>query len=94
MIPSSALVVWYAEYANATGSSAAFDLRRYLQFGVRECRVLVRVVVLICLTYFPRTLFVSTVVTLGVGFHLDIFPLRLYSWCIDRWGHIRVSCHG
>lgn len=77
LIPSGALVVQYAGYAKATGSSAKFDLHRYLQFGVGECRVLVRVVVLTCLTYSPRTLFVSIVVTLGVGFHLGLGPARV-----------------
>ena len=41
VIPSGALVV---RYAKATGSAAAFDLHRYLQFGVGMCHVLVRVV--------------------------------------------------
>ena len=36
VIPSGALVV---RYAKATGSTAAFDLHRYLQFGVGMCRV-------------------------------------------------------
>jgi hypothetical protein len=43
VIPFGALVV---RYAKATGSSAAFDLHRHLQFGVGECRVLVRVLLL------------------------------------------------
>jgi hypothetical protein len=40
VIPFGALVV---RYAKATGSSAAFDLHRNLQFGVGMFRVLVRV---------------------------------------------------
>ena len=43
VIPFGALVV---RYAKATGSSAAFDLHRHLQFGVGECRVLGRVLLL------------------------------------------------
>ena len=72
VIPFGALVV---RYAKATGSSAAFDLHRYLQFGVGELRVLVRVLLLTYLTYSPRILFVSVLVTFGCGLSFGPFPL-------------------
>ena len=96
VIPSGALVV---RYAKATGSAAAFDLHRYLQFGVGMCRVFAScrpLTTWLCCTVLPvhHFVFVSVIVTRGVGCRLDLFPLRLYSWHVHCRGHARVPFHG
>jgi hypothetical protein len=74
VIPSGALVV---RYAKATGSSAAFNLHRYLQIGVGECRVfgsrcpanILDSLPAHSVRFYHRDLGVGS-----LGCHLDLFP--------------------